>query len=284
MFEKLIAGWKVSSEVRKLVFKDKSIMIYPVVIALLSFIELIAIAAVLFIPFAISSASQQASNTITTVALVLFYIAVTFTSTFLSIAMLIAFRSFLSGKKIGLMAAINEAKPYAGLAFQWALFYGIIVTVLRIFESRFRGVGSRIIGAVGSLALATSTLFVLPVILDEKAGPVDAIKKSADFIVHNLGSSFGGIVYSDIYGTLLLLGAIALAAIGFYTASFSVIAAVVLFLVAIVIFLAALLVPSTTFTLYKLILYEHVAHGTKLPDGISKEALETSIGKIKKGK
>ena len=55
-----------------------------------------------------------------------------------------------------------------------------------------------------------ASMFAIPVIIDNKVGPIDAIKTSAKFIFKNFGKTFGGFAYADVYSILIILAGIAL--------------------------------------------------------------------------
>jgi hypothetical protein len=62
---------------------------------------------------------------------------------------------------------------------------------------------ARLISGVASFALAVAVMFAIPVILDEKTGPIETIKTSTKFIIKNWGETFGGFVYTEIIQIIL---------------------------------------------------------------------------------
>lgn len=101
-------------------------------------------------------------------------------------AMFIAFRSVTAGNKITMSQAFSQVKPYTKLVIEWSLFYSVIIMIIRLIESRMRGISGIILGAVLSMAIGFATIFVVPVILDEKLTPIKAMKRSASFIIKTL--------------------------------------------------------------------------------------------------
>jgi hypothetical protein len=277
MFESFVNGWKVGSSTRKLVFKDKSLFFFPAFAAVLAIFEAVAIfAPVLFL----TQSDMQIPAAI--IALAAYYIIITFTSTYMTIAMMIAFRDRLAGKGIAFLAILKRASEYTIVILEWAIFYSIIIMLLNLLESRMKSIGSRVmVSALGSTAISLATVFALPVILDEKTGPIKTLSRSGSLITKNFGATFGGLVYTDLYGLVFVVLGLAVLAItaimGLGTLVFAVgIAAFVM------LFAVGSLVTTTTQSVFKLILYDRL-NGKPLPQGFDKNLLDIAI-KIKSQK
>jgi hypothetical protein len=281
MFENVKKGWKTASAVRKLVFKDKELFVYPILSVIVVILEAVIVFGTLI--FAVAPAGGGLNTVTFIVALFIFYVLVYFTGTYFIMAMLIAFRSFAGGKKIGFGDAFGQTAPYAGLILEWALFYSVLVMILRAVESRLKGIGRILVGSLGALAISTATLFAIPIILDKKVGPIKAVEGSISFIKDNFGSTFGGLIYADLYGMLIsLIGIVILVAgvlllmssggQGYIPATaWIALGAGAIGLMVIVI---GSLVSSVTMNAYKLILYDHF-NGGKMPAGFTEDMFQT---------
>ncbi len=168
-----------------------------------------------------TNATTAASNNSSHGILIIFilsifviYVLVFFVVIYFTAAMLIAFREYANGKKITVMEALKRTAPYARLLLEWAIFISTIKAIIEIIniivESALRRYGfigniiARVLFSVENLALAIIGLFALPVILDEKTGPLDTMKTSAKFIIKNFGETFSGFVYSEIVQYILI--------------------------------------------------------------------------------
>ena len=203
MFERLRAGWRLAKEVRQSVSKDKSMYIFPIASGLLGVFIFLFTMFMVFFGF-----STTVSNSIDITFILAFFIAsivVMFTTTYFLLAMLIAYRSFNSGSPISFRTALSKTWEYKKYALEWAIFYTIIVTIIRAIESRIRGIAGMLIGVIGALTITIATFFAVPAILEEKVGPIKAIESSIHTIRRNFGMTFGGVAYVDLYTLIFIL-------------------------------------------------------------------------------
>ena len=180
--------------------------------------------------------------------------------------MLIAFRQYTSGKRISFGSALGMTGPYTKLILEWAIFYTIIVTIIQMVEGAIRaalsryGIGGSIISGVLtggiSLGLAAATAFALPVIIDEKKGPIDTIKSSVSFIMKNFGDTFGGLVFAEIFQIVFLLIGIGLIILGVLTLGIFVLG-VALVVIGVLVIIAGVLLRYVLFNCFKLIVYDY---------------------------
>ncbi len=275
MFENLRNGWKLAGATRKLVFSDRRLLLYPVLSAVIG----IALALLIFVPMIIFSANAPEFIA----ALIVFYIVTAYAATYTLMALLVAFRSHAKGMRISMGDALRQTSQYALLILEWALFYTLLVMILRAIESRFRGVSGLIIGGIGSMAIAAATLFAVPVILDNKVGPIKAVEDSVKMIVHHFGNAFGGVAYSDIYGLLFAGPGILLLLVDLLAASaLGVIAAIAVGVAGLLLIVVGLLISYTTRHVFTLILYDYVQTG-KLPKGFDKDIINAAVKRGKRG-
>ncbi|MDE1828027.1 MAG: hypothetical protein KGH65_02615 [Candidatus Micrarchaeota archaeon] len=272
MFENLTTGWRIGKAIRKLVFGDKGLLVYPLATAIAAIIEMVAIFGTFLLASGFSSAGYIA-------ALIAFYVITTFTSTYLLVAMLLGFRGYTSGKRISFSQALAAAAPYSRLILEWALFYSVVLLIIRLIESRMRGIGGLILGSAVSIGLAVATVFVIPVIIDEKAGPIDAMKRSTDFFVKNFGKSAGGLIYSDLYNLMFIIGGILIGLLGAVIAiSSTPLLGVPVFMVGFLVLIFGILMTTVMSNVFRFVLYEYM-NGKKLPEGLSEELIRSSVKK-----
>lgn len=275
MFENVSRGWKLGSEVRKLVFKDKSLFSYPILSAVISII----IAAALFIPMFFATQWGTANYVI---VLFVYYLLVTFISTYMLVGMLLSFRAYAKGKPISIGQALSQANSYTVQIFEWAVFYSIIMMLLRALESRSRGIAGVILSAVASFALSVAILFVIPVIIDQRAGPIKAIEGSVKFIKDNFGATFGGLLFSDLYSMMFTLGGVAILIVGVIAIAAVGAIAIGIAVIGIVLMVIGGLVGYMISNVFRLILYDYKLTG-KLPAGIDAELIKGAVVSKKQG-
>lgn len=81
----------------------------------------------------------------------------------------------------------------------WALISTVVAIILRALRER-GGIGGQIASMIGGVAWAYATFFVIPILVSEGVGPIEAVKRSSGLFRKTWGrqavSSFGfGIVY-----------------------------------------------------------------------------------------
>ncbi len=286
MFENIKNGWKIGKAVRKIVSRDKSLMLYPIVAVVISIIAFLLIFGIgLFSAFVISGGNihnsmHGAGSMIFIITIFISYIAIEFISVYVNIALLIAFKSFINGKKLKMMDAFGKAVHYRKNILEWAIFYSIIIMLLNIIESRFRGLGRLVIGFIGSLAITAATFFVVPVILEKNIGPIGAIKESVNTIYHKFGQTFGGVAYIDLYSFIFVIAGI-LIILGSILFLIPVLAVFIIFFIIGIIFLIYGIVYGATLReVFRLIVYDY-ANGKALPKEIDVKTLNSAIKKNK---
>lgn len=275
MFENVKAGWKLGGETRKLIMKDKQLFVYPVIMAFIGIL--------LFILLLASFLLLKTNTILDIVLLFVYYVCVYFASTYTIIAMLFAFRSYTKGKKISIGEAFSQANQYLTLILEWAVFDAIITMIIRLIESRFRA-GSGyilrlIIGTVVAFAFSVATFFVIPVIMDEKVGPIDAIKKSSEFIIANFGKTFGGIAYADLYPLIFVIGGIVAIIAGALIAGVVLIVGLIVAALGFALLVFGLLLSYVISSTVKLIIYDYMTHRANLPTGWDKSLIDNSLKK-----
>ena len=294
LFPNIELGIKISNQVMQTLFKDKGLFIYPVVMVLLSFVLLIAI----FVPF-VFLGGFSAGPLSMVAALILYYLVTTFMATYFLFALYIAFTSFVQGKKIGMGTALAQAGGYLPQIIGWTIFYTIVMTIVTLIESQVRnnrGALGMIFGfllqSIISIGLFLGTTFAIPVMYEERVGPWEAVKKSAMFIINNIGKTFSGIIYFDIIafvikivGMLFIGGAIFMGAVDlminsgttipflFHTSLLEIIA---VFIFGIAIYIVGMLFNYVTLHIYYLVLYDYVKN-SKVPKGMDETLIKSSI-------
>jgi membrane-anchored glycerophosphoryl diester phosphodiesterase (GDPDase) len=302
MFDKLIAniknGFRVANATRKLVFSDKELFAYPIIAALIS-IVIAALVLGLIVAGYLAGTLARLTNAelalIVIVALVVLYFLAFYVTSFFTVAMLLAFREHAKGKRLSMGDALRRTVPYSKLILEWSAFYTTVITIINIIEGAIRAMLSRY-GVVGNvisglmtgginLALAAAVAFSLPVIIDEKKGPVATIKSSISFIMRNFGDTFGGLLFAEIFQIVLMLvglGLIVLGILPFFVGSGSapvggiVALSVILIALGAIVIIAGVLLRYVLFNCFKLIVYDYKTRGT-LPKGFNAKLIESGV-------
>lgn len=145
--------------------------------------------------------------------LFLFYVCTYFTVVFFNASLIAAVTLRLKGQNPTLMDGIHGAWARKSELFAWALLAATVGLLLKTMKDRSKNLTSLLFGALG-LAWSLLTYFVVPILVIEGKGPIEAIKESAAMIKRTWGEELvGGIGYSGL-SWLLALPAIAVAVFG----------------------------------------------------------------------
>jgi len=132
--------------------------------------------------------------------LFLFYVCTYFTVVFFNASLIAAVHLRLTGKNPTLMDGMRGAWARKSDIFGWVLLSATVGILLQAMKKRSEWVMQLIVGAIG-VAWSLATFFVVPILVIEGKGPVEAVKESAATLRRTWGEelvggiSFGGISF-----------------------------------------------------------------------------------------
>lgn len=263
MFEKFSRSWALVKASGAVLMQDQKLLIFP----LLSTIASLAVAACFILPmlglnaFDGLSGGRNVSNGMY-VAAFLFYLSQYFVIFFFNAALMGAAMIRMDGGtpsvSDGLKLAASKAVPILGYAFIAAT----VGMILRAIQERVGFIGSIIVGFIG-LGWTMATYLVVPVLVANNVGPIEAVKESANLFKKTWGeSAIGqagiGFALGFVNIAMFIVAAILIAA-AVYSGSMVLIVPVVLLVVAG--FMIAALVHSALSQIYAAALYRYATTG-----------------------
>ncbi len=142
-----------------------------------------------------------------------FYVCTYFTVVFFNASLIACVHSRLTGHDPTLMDGIRGAWARKGELFAWVLLAATVGLILQAMKERSGWIMRLVIGTIG-IAWSLATYFVVPILVIEGKGPVEALKESAATLKRTWGEQLaGGIGYSGL-AWLFALPAIAVALFG----------------------------------------------------------------------
>jgi len=173
------ASWNVLRE-------DKQLMVLP----LLSGLCALVVALLFFGPVALiaDSGTQGSSKPLAWILGAVGYLAVTYVVIFFNAALVFAADCRMRGERVSIGEAIRAASERAHVLLPWAVLSATVSIILRAFEER-AGVLGRIVGSLVGLAWSLVTFLVLPVLVIEQIGPIQAVKRSAELFKRTWGEN-----------------------------------------------------------------------------------------------
>jgi hypothetical protein len=205
MFGSISRSWELAKGSFRVLRSDKELLIFP----FLSFIALVIVSISFFLPFylvgGVTSAENGEMNIASYVVAFLFYV-VAYTVTFF-------FQTALVGAA---MIRLDGGDPTVGdglrIAFSrlpkiivYAVIAATVGMILRWISER-AGIVGQIVGGILGFAWSIATFLVVPVLVVENVGPLEAIKRSTGYLKRTWGEQLiGNVGIGLVFGLLIML-------------------------------------------------------------------------------
>jgi hypothetical protein len=157
---------------------------------LLSGLAMLAVGLVFFGPIALiaRNGSGDSSKPVVWILGAVGYLAVTYVVVFFNAALVFAADKRLRGEPVTIGEAIHEAGSRAHVLLPWAVLSATVSVALRALEER-AGILGRIVGSLIGIAWSLITFLVLPVLVIEQLGPIEAVKRSTELFKRTWGEN-----------------------------------------------------------------------------------------------
>lgn len=216
MFDKITYTWQLMGASWRVLMRDKEILFFP----LLSGICCLLLLASFAVPMIVSdwrppeelTGAQQAFYY---AVLFVFYFCNYFIITFFNVAIVACAVSRLAGGDPTFGGGLNEAFKRIHLIAGWALVSATVGLILRMIEDRSQKMAAFVAGILG-MAWTVMTFLVVPVLVVENKGPIDALKESTRLLRHTWGEQIVGNFSFGLLFFLLGIPGLALIGIGFF--------------------------------------------------------------------
>jgi hypothetical protein len=157
--------------------------------------------------------ASEIDDVLYSVTLFLFYVCNYFVVVFFNASLIAAVHLRLTGKDPTLMDGINGAWARKNELLAWTLLAATVGLLLHSMKERTKGLTSLLVGVAG-VAWSLVTYFVVPILVIEGKGPMEAIQESAATLKRTWGEELVGNVSYGGISWLLSLPAIAIALFG----------------------------------------------------------------------
>ena len=257
MFERIGRGWGIAKASWAVVKLHPKLLLLPIFSGI-AFMVLMA--AIGLSVFAGSKSDYmrhlmdtlQPDQPIVYLGLFAFYFACTFIIVFFNAALIFCALQSFAGKEPSLRAGLATAAGRLPQILAWtfvAATVGLILNLLQSFlKDRLGFIGS-LLGGIAEAAWAVVTYFVVPVVVVDGVGPIEAVKRSSAILRRTWGEAIGGegglglISCVFLLPVVLLFGLLGTAGIGVWASppvAVALIAIVAIYLLALVVVFTAL--------------------------------------------
>jgi hypothetical protein len=275
MFGKLSRSWYFAKLSYGTIWNNKSLLLFPIVSALASIVVLASFAGgvwasglVEWVETVDGTQAHLANEAVGYAIAFLFYFVSYFVIVFFNVGLTACALQAVQGESTSVGCGISAATKRLPQIAGWAAVSALIGLILRMIENAHEKAGEFIAMIVGS-AWTALTFFVVPALVVEGVGPIEAIKSSGRTLKKTWGEALVGNFSLGLISTLIMLPLlIGFFALGFVVAGmnnptllFVVIGAGVLTLMLAGVF------ASAADVVFKALLYSY-ATGKALPAGV----------------
>lgn len=191
MFERMAMGWRLGMAAFGVLRENKNLLVFPLLSGICCLMVLVSFAAPIIYSQRLRDMLDQgdaANQPVWYALLFAFYFVNYFVIVFFNSALVSCALARFNGMEPtigdGLGAACSRLPHIAA----WALVSATVGVILKVIEDRSEKVGQFIVGLLG-MAWGIMTYFVVPVLVVEKVGPIDAVKRSCSIMKKAWGES-----------------------------------------------------------------------------------------------
>jgi Family of unknown function (DUF6159) len=265
------AAWQILKE-------DKQLLLLPMASSVCLVLLTASIAAPAVIgAFASGSVTDDFRRmaSLSYIGMFLFYVTAYAIGIFFNAALALCVLRKLEGRPASITDGLREATACLPQILGWAVVATTIGMLLKAVERRSGFIGGLIVKAVG-LTWSVATFLVVPVLVAEKKGPIDAVQESVQLLRRTWGEDLlAGIGFGALSFFLSLPGFLAFV-IGLGMMASHLYMAIIVMVLAILYFPLLGLVLSTLSTIFDVVLYRFAKLGTITP-GFDRELLQSSF-------
>jgi hypothetical protein len=266
-------SWELVKQSFAILKSDKQLMLLPVASAISCLLAtgllLSGVGGTFFliIWFTRWESSERLNYLLLYTGVFVFYLVNYFVIVFFNAALVSAASERLAGRPATLRGGVAKAWERRGKVAQWALLSATVGVILKMVENRLGLVGRLVIRLIGT-AWTLASYFVVPVLVFEDLGPVDALKRSARVFRDTWGEDvISGLSVALIFILLIVAG------VGGWFAMIAVAGAKGVMIGAVLLFLYCLALTVANSTLQGILiaaLYQYATTGM-VPPGFTPE-------------
>ncbi|MEM7333184.1 MAG: DUF6159 family protein [Chloroflexota bacterium] len=262
MFRRLSNSWELTKASWQVLQKDKELMIFPVIAFFASIIVMITFAVPSFLAGLFDATVGSEIPIMGYIIGFLFYVCLYFVTIFSNSALIGAAMIRLEGGDPTVRDGLDIAMKHIGSIFGYAIISATVGMILRFLSERAGIIGRIVIGLIG-FAWTVATFLVIPVLVIEGVGPMEAVQRSAGMLKKTWGEQIiGNLGVGAVFG-LMTFGVIlvGIPIVILAAATESVVAIVLAIALIILVIMALVLVSNTLSGIYIAAVYRYATTG-----------------------
>ena len=260
--ESISRSWALVKASWRVLRSDKALVVYPIVSLLLTVVVMAVFALPMLLGGSFDRWSRQTSNITDYLLLFVFYIATYSVVIFCNAALVAAANIRLNGGDPTVRDGFRIAASRLPAIIAWAIVSATVGIVLRAIAERAGFLGAIVAGIIG-FAWNVVTFLVVPILVIEGVGPIEAVRRSGGLLRRTWGEQIiGNFSIGLVIGLLIL--AVCVVGAGIAYLLFQVAAALgVIAVIALVVVVAALsLISAALSGIFTVALYRYASQGS----------------------
>lgn len=278
-------SWALTKVTFDVINKDRELIWF----ALLSFIFSTIFAVAMIVPTVLTTLmnegfKQESLQLVEYVIIFITYFGLAFIATFFNVCVVYTTKVRFEGGNATFGESLKFAFSRFGLIVKWSLLaatVGLLMRLIENFARRLGRPGQIIVGilvALIGMAWTVVTIFVVPVLVYEGLGPVDAVKKSIQVIKKTWGESLIKAIGLGLIQFMIMLAIVVVAGLATYglTMMFETKGLLIGIGIGLMVLLLVGLVFSVASTIFNTALYVYANNG-KIASGFSEDIIKGSF-------
>jgi Family of unknown function (DUF6159) len=178
-------AWLLAKQSWRVLMLDKELLVFPLLSGIACLLVLATFAAGVI---AAGHFQGEKGDTTTWVLAFIYYFVNYFVIVFFNSALVACAMIRFRGGNPTVADGLRAAGARLPQILAWALLASTVGIVLRMIQERLEFIGRIVIGLIGA-AWTIATYFIVPVLVEEKLGPLDAVKRSTELMQQTWGES-----------------------------------------------------------------------------------------------
>ena len=205
MFEKFSRSWSLVKASAAVLRSDKELLLFPVIS---SFATLLVLATFAVPMFAMNLLASDFGLLHAVIGFAFYFCQYT-VIIFFNCALVGAAMIRLDGGDPSLADGLNIAKSRLGAILGYAAIAATVGMILQAMKGKENNVVMRMIGSGLGVAWTLATFMVVPVLVSQNIGPIDALKQSISLLKRTWGeNAIGNVGIGAAFGLLMVLAII----------------------------------------------------------------------------
>jgi hypothetical protein len=271
MFERLSNGFAMAKSSWHVVMSDKKLLLFPIVSGIL----FILVVASFWIPLAFLVDWDKAADGKLPIwfypVAFAFYFCTYFVVNFCNAALVSCALLRFNGEECTVGDGFRAAMARLPQILGWTLVSASVGLLLKVIENAHEKAGYWIAAIIGT-AWSIMTYFVVPILVVEKVGPIEAVKQSTSLIKRTWGEALGGRMGIGLFLFLLAIPLIILLVIAIYLAATVPVVGIILLIAVGIMFLLYMAVSAALNTVFMTAVYQYAAND-RVPDGFDRDTM-----------